>query len=319
VAVTRTLPTTITTDPAALTPVEDRGGHLYKRDDLLVHPSGVNGGKWRKCLWLVQRLAAAGRAEVVAGGSVHSPQLARTAVAAAETGLACHLIIGGTTVERALRHPSPRLAAAHGAHFEAIRVGYNPALQGAARRYAAATGAGVLHYGVQPEPGAPPAVLRTFHALGGDQVRNLPSALRCLIFPFGSGVSAASLLYGLSCHTPAPDRPHRIRLVGVGPSRWDWLWARLTDLGVTATDRADLRRRIRHDDLIGNGTITFAQRVRYTTDGITLHPTYEAKVGRWMDQQAAAHPARFPGWAERDGTALLWIIGAEPDGQEHTR
>lgn len=296
--------TAAVTDTRALTPVEDRGGHLYKRDDLLRHWSGANGGKWRKCLWLTRRVADAGHTEIVSGGSVHSPQLARTAAAAAETGLTCTLFIGGTTVDKALRHPAVAAAADLGATFHAIKVGYNPALQGAVRRYAEQRSAGVLHYGVSPEPDAPPWVLRAFHTLGAEQVANLPPALDALLFPFGSGISAASLYYGLTA-IPPPDRPAVMHLIGVGPSRWQFLWDRLQTLGVGPADRADLLSRTVHHDLIGWKAVTFAQKVTWASDGIALHPTYEAKVGRWVDQ----HPDQFGGWAARDGGTCLWIIG----------
>ena len=45
-------------DLRALSPVEDRNGRWYKREDLYRHSTGVNGAKWRQCQWLIQRARA---------------------------------------------------------------------------------------------------------------------------------------------------------------------------------------------------------------------------------------------------------------------
>lgn len=292
---------------SALTPVEARGGRWYKRDDLHRHPSGVNGGKWRQCAHLVEQLAGAGHRRIVSGASVLSPQLAMTAVAAQLAGLPCTLVIG-TRPESAVRHPSPQLAVEHGAELHPIRVGYNPALQREVRLLAAVTGAGILHYGVSPAPDASLDELRAFHWLGGRQALDLAERLpdlRSLVVPFGSGNSAASILWGLA-HAPAGARPRVVRLVGIGPSRWEWLWRRLDDLGLPEVTLRDLRRRTRLTDLHGPGHVKYEQRRPYTSDGVELHPTYEGKVAAWLDE----HPGIAPGWADRDGTSALWIIGA---------
>ena len=38
-------------------------------------------------------------------------------------------------------------------------------------------------------------------------------------------------------------------------------------------------------------------------DGIVLHPTYEGKVVRYLDEKAPEW------WVRRDGTTCLWIVG----------
>jgi hypothetical protein len=291
-----------------VTPVQSRGGRLYKREDLHRHPSGVNGGKWRQCQWLIGRLAAAGHTEVASGASVLSPQLAMTAVACAEAGLGCDLYVG-TSPERAVLHPSPALAVSAGARLHQVKVAYNPALQAAVRRRAADTGAGILRYGVAPAPDAGLEELRAFHWLGGTQALALAGelpALPDLIVPFGSGNSAASILWGLAHARPA-DLPWRIHLIGIGPSRWDWLWRRLADLGLPPATLGGLQARCRHHDLHAAGLVTYTQRRPYTADGIVLHPTYEGKVAAWLDTDAGRRAV--PGWAARDDSALLWIVG----------
>lgn len=275
-----------------LTPVEDRGGRWYKRDDLFRHPSGVNGAKWRQCQWLVRRMRAEGAPLIVTGASVLSPQHAMTAVAAAESGLPSLHVVGGTTPDKARKHPSVRLAVQYGAALHAIPVGYNPALQAEVRRLAEEHGAGVLRYGVTTDRD-----VAAFHRLGAAQAANVPPGLRSLIVPFGSGNSAASILTGLAEH---PDPPEAVHLVGIGPNRLSWLYERLDRVGV-----GELPFGVAHHDLHGTGVVAYGRAVRYTSDGIVLHPTYEGKVAAWAD----SHPQLLPGWGERDGTAALWIVG----------
>jgi hypothetical protein len=283
-----------------LTPCEERGGRWYKRDDLNRHPSGVNGGKWRQCLWLVERAQAQGYRRIVSGASILSPQLPMVATAAAGAGLTCTLVIGGTTPTSAARQPGIRIAADAGAELRVIAVGYNPALQAEVRRLVEADRgreAAILHYGITLGPDASLADYRAFHNLGAQQVRALPPAVRELVVPFGSGNSGASVLYGLSQGlAPGVERVH---LVGIGPNRQAWLAARLELLGA---DLSDLE--VIHHDLHGAGIVTYGQRVRWVSDGIVLHPTYEAKVARWLEASDAV-----PAWNRPDGSVALWVVG----------
>lgn len=47
----------------------------------------------------------------------------------------------------------------------------------------------------------------------------------------------------------------------------------------------------------------YADRMPATEDGITMHPTYEGKVVRYLNEQAPEW------WTRRDGTTCLWIVG----------
>lgn len=288
-----------------ITPVDTVGGRHYKRDDLNRHASGVNGGKWRQCEWLLDRIAATGATEVVSGASILSPQLAMTAVAAKERGIRCTLVIGADLIT-AIRQPSVRIAAEWSATFERAPVAYNPALQAAVRRLAEERSAPILHYGVSLPDGAPVEHLRQFHSIHDDQVADLLTRdLRSLVIPFGSGNTAASILYSLA-RADARSWPGRVVLVGIGPSRYRWLQERLTVLGVAPARMRALLRHVLVYDLHGTGEVTYQQKVSYTSDGIPLHPTYEAKVARWVD----SNPERVPGWTDRDGSAAFWIVGA---------
>lgn len=274
-----------------LTPWEERTGRWYKREDLHRHPSGVNGGKWRQCQWLISRMRGD---VVVTGASVLSPQHAMTAVAASEAGKQSVHYIGGTTLEKALRHPSPALAAQYGAHFRVAPVGYNPQLQRRVRRLADVIAGEILRYGVTPDPRASVAELTAFHMLGALQTMNMPGSVQHLIVPFGSGNSAASVLYGFS--RGYGPRPGVVHLVEIGPDRREWLARRLHQLGVYSLP---FELRFHRTDY------SYGDRVRLTVDEIPLHPTYEAKVAQWC----YAHEQEFPGWGRRDGSCALWIVG----------
>lgn len=279
-----------------LTPVMLRNGRWYKREDLHRLPSGVNGSKLRACQHLIGQAVSAGATSVISAASVHYPQSAMAAAVAAQLGVDCHVIVGGTTAEKAAKHPAIRLALDQGAQLHAVQVGYNPYLQRAARQLAAETPDSYhLQYGITTAPDATDEQLREFATIGGAQVANLPPEVETLVLPFGSGNTAAGVLYGLA-RLPLSRVPRRLVLVGIGPDRRAWLRERLARVGVIAryTDWLDLH---------GTGWASYGQKMPGTADGITLHPTYEGKVVRYLDETAPAW------WTARDGTTCLWIVG----------
>jgi 1-aminocyclopropane-1-carboxylate deaminase/D-cysteine desulfhydrase-like pyridoxal-dependent ACC family enzyme len=283
-----------------LTPVELRNGRWYKREDLHTGPAGVNGAKLRACDHLIGAAARTGARRVVSAASVLSPQNAMAAVLARQYGLGCTVVVGGTSPRTAFRHRSMQIARDAGARFEFIGVGYNPALQSHARKLAEADmSAYWLRYGITPPPAATPAELEAFHWTAGAQVENLPLSVRTLVIPFGSGNTGAGVLLGLS-RMRALDAL-RIVLVCIGPDRQAWLKARLASLGVLHP----LAPRMYWEtvDLHGSGYAAYGDLMPRTEDGIVLHPTYEGKVARYLDEH------RPDWWMRRDGTTCLWIVG----------
>lgn len=280
-----------------LTSVELREGLWLKREDQHAMPAGVNGAKLRACQFLIGRGKAVGARHVISAASVLSPQNAMAAVVARELGMACTVIVGGSKPATALRHPALRIAAEHGATIEHVRVGYNPYLQRAAAIRAADLPAAFwLRYGITPAPEATPADLAAFHAVGANQVTNLPDEVETLVVPFGSGNTAAGVLYGLATHR-RPAALRRVVLMGIGPDRRSWLAARLAALGVQAPVPLE------HIDLHGSGYARYGDKMPHTLSGIVLHPTYEGKVARYLD----VHQPPF--WTRRDATTCLWIVG----------
>lgn len=279
-----------------LTPFELRNGRWYKREDLHRGPAGVNGSKLRACDHLISRAAARGARRVVSAASVLSPQNAMASLTAARYGMACTVVAGGTSPRTAFRHRAMQTARSAGADFEFIAVGYNPALQAHAKKITAADPEAYwLRYGITPPPGAPRAELEAFHWTAGAQVENLPRRVRTLVVPFGSGNTGAGVLYGLHRYG-VWEQLDRLVLVCIGPDRQAWLRERLAQLRVSGPQWETL-------DLHGSGYATYGDRMPGTADGIALHPTYEGKVVRYLDEHAP------PWWTRRDGSTALWIVG----------
>ena len=279
------------------TPMELRDGLWYKREDLFRGDYGVNGAKYRACRHLVSRAAEAGATRVISAASVLSPQSAMGSVVAREFGLACTVIVGGTTPEKAVRHQSIAIAADAGADITAIPVGYNPALQKAALEAAQEPGAWRLPYGITTPPEAPLEDVEAFLRVGAAQTMNLPEGIETLVLPFGSGNTAAAVLYGL--HDFAPDSLREVVLMGIGPDRQQWLSDRL---GAFGRGLAVPGIRVTHTSLHPSFA-TYGDRMPETLDGIVLHPTYEGKVARYLNLISPEF------WERRDGTTCFWIVG----------
>lgn len=280
-----------------LTPFQLRRGRWYKRDDLHTAAGGTNGAKLRACQHLIRRAVERGATRVVTAASVLSPQHAIVANTCAALGVPSVHIVGGTHPASAARHPSVASALEAGAVFEYIGVGYNPALQRAARERAAAIpGAYLLHYGITPAANATVDELRDFYQVGATQVKNMPADVDTVVIPFGSGNTAAGVLYGLAQYRP--ELLARVKLIGIGPDRRTWLSERMQMLDITTHPVC-----YEHHDLHGTGYARYADRMPATEDGITMHPTYEGKVVRYLNEQAPEW------WTRRDGTTCLWIVG----------
>lgn len=288
-----------------LSPVERRTRFSWKRDDLFepADGRGVNGAKVRSAVHLVDRAVARGATSLVFGGSVHSPAVARVAVVGEHYGLPVTIVLGGTNSTAAARHPEMRRAMDAGASFIYGRVAYNNAIRKRVRDLAAETpGAYEVPYAIGLPDDAHPDDLRDLYNLGADQVLNLPATLNTLVIPFGSGNAAAAILTGLAREGTDVAR---IVLVGLGPDRRVWLGRRLDLLAaVGLTDARPLLNIVEFVDLIGTGFTTYAKAVRYSIDGVTGHPHYEAKMLQWIDEYD-------PMWAS-DGPdhTTLWVVGS---------
>jgi len=238
-------------DLAAITPLEQRGGYLVKRDDLFSY-GGSAGGKVRSCL----ALATATRSlphGLVTSAHRHSPQAAIVAGVAAGLGLPCRVhypaAAGPLTPELAR-------AAELGAELLPVRPGYNSVLMKAARVDAdARVGWREIPFGME----AAEAV-----AQNARQAAALPArgdGYARLVVPVGSGMSLAGILTGMaSAHNWTP-----VLGVMVGADRRYKLdrWA-----------PPDWRTRA---TLVAAG-LPYHRAVEAELGGVVLDPIYEAKV-----------------------------------------
>jgi hypothetical protein len=296
--------TPIVFTPTGLTPVENRNGRLYKREDLHRDPeSGINGSKYRVARHLFHRAVMDGATKVVSASSVLSPQAAMAGVLADQFGIDCELFFGATTPELAVKHDSVRIAVEHGAiiNAEKRRPAYNNSIQKAAARAALQPGVWQLPYGITPPAGAPREAVQAFLAVNGEQVRNLPPETETLVMTLGSGNTAAGVLQGLYTHG-SPLALKRLVLVGVGPDRLQWMWDRLEYSLGNRPGTSFRGLDIVHMPLHG-WFAEYGDKMPETTDGIVLHPTYEGKLARYLNELQPEW------WTRRDGTTCFWIVG----------
>lgn len=282
-----------------LTPVELRGGIWWKREDRYrIEPSGVNGSKLRACQHLMSR-AGDDIMTVVSASSVLSPQAAMAGVVAQSLGLECEIIVGATTPEKAVRHPSIAIAVEAGATVRGVPVAYNTYLQKQALEAALQPGVWRLPYGITTEKDAPLEDVEAFLAVGGAQVANLPAELETLVVPCGSANTACGVLYGL--HNQRPAGLRRVVLMEIGPSRRDWATERLESVGRGLVPSG-----------VGVEFITlhevwasYGDKMPETMEDIVFHKTYEGKIIRWLNLVKPDY------WTRRDGTTCFWIVGGE--------
>lgn len=283
-----------------LTPWENRNGIWFKRDDYFapLGYGGPNGSKMRQLIWYINRYRP-GKTHIVTGASIQSPQLSMSAIVGAHYGLRARQVVYSKP-NSVLRHENPRIAAGFGAVFEYASGPYNPIIQ---RRVADLTQPSslVVEYGITlPHDRYPADDVRKFHEVGAHQVSNLPEQVRTLIAPAGSCNSLCSILLGLSRE---PANVHTLFTIGIGPEKREWVRERMALIGV---DVDALPFKWQHHSL---HTTKFAKYSDKFTgehyEGITFHPTYEAKMWRWLRQNPQALP--------QDDTVGFWIVGSAPN------
>ena len=303
----------------ALTPVTTGpSGMRYKREDAFapLGYGGINGSKLRQLVHLVAGYhAEGGRAGLLTGASVLSPQVSMSALVARHYGLPATIVLGATKPASCGRHENVAIAKAAGARFRFTPVGFNPALQRAVATLAHTPEFKAhyrLHYGISTPTAASPAALAGFHLVGAHQVTNVGDDVQTLVMTLGSGNTATSVLLGVALQCPAALT--RVVLLGVGPSRLDWTLDRLDRIGdhlgldAAGTFAPGGPVTLEFHDLHAQGFARYHQRMPYRVDGIALHPTYEGKALAYLDR----HRARFGWYWHAAGEVLLWIVGSEP-------
>ena len=167
-----------------LTPVEEHGGYLVKRDDL-ADERGVKGAKARTLGVICRHIVATG----ARGLTVHA---ARNSVTPQTLGAVCSAYDVAASVHTAAAAgplpPAYADAARRGVRVVEHRPGYMSVLAARARAQAAADG--YLSCGLGLD--FPPAVAET-----AKQVANLPRAARRLVAAVGSGHMLEGILRGM--------------------------------------------------------------------------------------------------------------------------
>jgi 1-aminocyclopropane-1-carboxylate deaminase/D-cysteine desulfhydrase-like pyridoxal-dependent ACC family enzyme len=274
-------------DADALTPMELHGGRWYKRDDLFMPYDDVplSGGKVRQAIALLvherERIVSDYGGVVLTATSVHSPQGLIIARVAHSLALDCVIFVGATTVGGALkRHAMLRRATLCGATLDArARVGYEPALMGAAKQWQAEhDGHGYLvKFGINLEQ-HPDAIIGTTAA----QVANLPHVVKTIVVPVGAGITAAGIILGAARFRPD------VRVVCVQISGYD-----RRDTIDRIVDGLEYDWHVIDD-------VPYSRLVKRAVDrDLTLDPIYEAKAYDWMLERPEL----------RGEHVCFWVVG----------
>lgn len=283
----------------ALTPWENRQGIWFKRDDYFapLGYGGPNGSKMRQLVWYINRFRG-GKTHIVTGASIQSPQLSMSAIVGQHYGLPARQIVYSKP-ETVLNHENPRIAYGFGAEFEYATGPYNPIIQ---RKVADLTQdkSLVVEYGITvPHDKYEPEAVRKFHEVGAYQVQNIPDEVERLIVPAGSCNSLTSVMLGL---IRDPRNVKELFTIGIGPDKLNWMRERLRYIGVEP-DATPFTWR--HHSLHDTGFSKYSDHFKGENfAGITFHPTYEAKMWRWLRTNEPI---------EQDGRTGFWIVGSAPN------
>ena len=291
----------LVTDPEAITPVEQvehpDGGRIWLKRDDLFEVNGVSGAKARAGLALAKETGARG---FVAAGSRHSPMVSRVARLAQALKIPCRVY----TAKANDLSPAERDAVLHGADL--IRPsgrGFLKRLIPMAEKDAAERGWEMVRLGLDADCYVP---------TNARQIENLPTEVKRIVCPVGSGMGLSSVLHGL-------DRIGRKDVAVLG--------VRVSDRPVDdLLDRrapADWRERVK---FVESG-LPYETPARVTdVGGVRLDPMYEAKClphvqpgdllwlfatasdYRENDEQPALGDAT---WYQGDSTAIRTVCAKE--------
>ena len=269
-----------------LTPVENIGGVWFKREDKF-SPDGVhNGSKFRQLIWLFSRKPYPGASS---GAVTGSPQLPMVAACAKHYGMRC---VQFTGAKKNMALAGERL----GGETILVNPGYGPLLNKRAEEYAR------LHGWLHIETNITDSRdIEAFHAVGAEQVKNIPDTIRTLIVPAGSRNSVTSILYGLHKY---PRPLERIILLNIAPNpekKESWMRERLKACGVR-----DIIYPLLTYDVFANGYTNYSKLMPFTYHGLVCHPRYEAKCMNYIYD----HLVVFGPYL--NDRTLFWLVGGEP-------
>lgn len=267
-----------------ITPLQEIDGLRVKRDDLytLIEQNGVNGGKLRQCVMLVDKVKPAG---LVTYCSIGSPQAPITAAVAKARGIPCIVVYGGTSKDRLLHADMPKLVMHYGGRIViGARTGRHNVLHATAEKIARAKGYFLVQYGInlrEHEDVLLQAVAR--------QTENIPDC-RNLVAVCGSGITASGILIGLHQNRIKVDEIH---LVATAPDRRDFIRGLVSHYGA--------ERDVFYHDLYHMRGFDYDKPAEARIGPVKLHPNYEAKAMCWYRSSLL-----------EDRETVFWITGAKP-------
>lgn len=290
-----------------LTPVEFVGGTFLKREDKFapLGYGGINGSKVRQCMYLVNKYVEYCKSlslepkGLVSGASVKSSQLAVGTIVADSHHLPSVHVIGATTPETAIKHEQVRIAHHFGAKFVINKVAYNPALQKRVNELVSGPLKGwfKLEYGSSLDHKTHSSEeVRDFHKVGAHQLQNMPKEVDTLIVPTGSCNTLVSIIYGIALYNIPIER---VICLQIGPDKFQVTQDKL--YAIEQATNMDLRgiKREYHDL---SKRWSYQKDVPYTFEGIEMHPTYEGKCFKYLEE----NPELL------NEHSCFWVTGSKP-------
>lgn len=166
-----------------LTPIERRGTHYYKRDDMFII-NGACGGKARVINEIVTRQMSLGYTHFVTCGSRDSRQCEALAKVCELHGVSSHLFMpNGNDTDISLSIKGTKFATIH-----RTKVGYNTVLIAESRKYANNTGAVYIPFGM--------GMIETLE-IQSKQVADIPLDVKRIVVPCGGGMNMIAVIKGL--------------------------------------------------------------------------------------------------------------------------
>ena len=183
-----------------LTPVERRGDYWFKRDDLF-EVYGARGGKARAAFQLISQALAQGFKGIATAGARESPQCEIVSCICEALRVPCFLFMPRGRETSVLKTISQNTFS----QVVVQRVGYNNVIAAHAREYARANGLFYVPFGMECAENVKTTM---------QQAQNVPQGVRRVVVPFGSGMSMACVLNGLTLF-----RRYDVRVLGVQVGR----------------------------------------------------------------------------------------------------
>lgn len=280
-----------------ITPIEDLGGILFKREDKFKPFAfcNANGSKLRQSIILTKKNIERARNGLITGTSILSPQGVIVAATARHLHVPCKVIYGGTTIERISKEKYPK---------EVVRLGgkviigskcpRTAVLNSIAKKESEKDGSFLIKYGFDLRNN-----LDCFVQSVAEQAQNIPDDVTDIVIVVGSSITLIGLLYGIAIYG---KKIKTIWGVGCAPNRMDKI-----------KHYADIIREEKNI-ILPLGIIKyidafsiykgFKYENTYEEEycGIKFHPRYEAKAWLWTRKQLKPKP---------DRKTLFWINGQD--------